>query len=244
MNTSLTINSTSISTEDETAYPFTAEQNYATITTNNGSNGQANTLMAKASLYGIDTSNYVTYDPETGKTTIDVNGLQVAIETSQKINLSQAPEEDSFVSTTSEEDPLIEASSNKQEINSYIASTADYYQSLLEPDVYPTEEAKNLLKEWQEIIDSGNDLTSVTTSNTTIINGCQEFIDSYKKLEEKTNNFIPSQTTDEQDPVSDTTYSNIFIYPEADAEEDLLDNNPFFNSAFETSEYDEDEVTA
>ncbi len=212
-------------------------------------NDQQNTLIAKANILGIDVSAFYTSDAQTGTASLDIQKLSVAIQeaTKQKIkNLNS--ENDSFVKTTdgsiyTKEEAATTAQIEKNSIKSDYNSDIKYFKAIDSDDIFTKKEAE-LSDKWDKIKSQANDLTSVTASNTTILEGAKEFIKNLTSLVKETKQF---DNTEDDSSENSITNNNFFAEDKSinvfSNEEDYntFGNNPFFESAFKTFDYEEEE---
>lgn len=154
---------------------------------------------------------------------------------------------DEFVTTTSGTKDTAEnakkAESYKDTITSKFKNEAVKYQKYMNAETEDTE----LAKLWNEVKESEFRLTKTGTTNQTIIEGLSSFIQKLTGAVEATKDY---QSTNTNADIKETAFSletkqdiqnakNKIEAHKAEADDNILGNNPFMKSAFETSEYEE-----
>ncbi|MCD7739785.1 MAG: hypothetical protein LUH11_00340 [Candidatus Gastranaerophilales bacterium] len=224
--------------------------NEQALSSSNGFNEQAQPLVAKANQLGIDVSNFYTTDVQSGETTINTQKLNVAIQEATKQKVKDL-DNDTFVKTNdgseyTKEEAKAQIETDKKTINTEYNANVRYIKDI-KNDSQTSNDEEALVDKWNSIKSEANVLTSVTASNTTVLEGVKEFINSFKKLVNETKSFDKDKDCDEADTSVSMTDKNIFsegnsikVY-EMEDESNTLGNNPFFDSAFKTFDYQEEE---
>ena len=235
-----------------------ALENIVSISYKNNSDSSAslNTnelLVSKAKALGIDVKKYYVYDEQGNQTGIDYSKLNMAInlKKEEQNNISNNNSgSDTFYSSTTETQSSVdnnkkEAKNSKKEIENNFDDAVKKYSEFFDIDAKSTTQEGKIAKQWEEAEAKANKLTSVTASDTTILEGVKEFITKLTNLVNDTKNFKASEEfeADKESAISLNTLrdlqerqNKISVYTEDAEEENILGNNPFLKSAFETTD--------
>ena len=138
-----------------------------------------------------------------------------------------------------------ETKNSKKEIENNFDDAVKKYSEFFDIDAKSTTQEGKIAKQWEEAEAKANKLTSVTASDTTILEGVKEFITKLTNLVNDTKNFKASEEfeADKESAISLNTLrdlqerqNKISVYTEDAEEENILGNNPFLKSAFETTD--------
>ncbi len=235
-----------------------ALENIVSISYKNNSDSSAslNTnelLVSKAKALGIDVKKYYVYDEQGNQTGIDYSKLNMAInlKKEEQNNISNNNSgSDTFYSSMTETQSSVdnnkkEAKNSKKEIENNFDDAVKKYSEFFDIDAKSTTQEGKIAKQWEEAEAKANKLTSVTASDTTILEGVKEFITKLTNLVNDTKNFKASEEfeADKESAISLNTLrdlqerqNKISVYTEDAEEENILGNNPFLKSAFETTD--------
>lgn len=208
------------------------------------------TLLKKAEQFGITI-------PYKEDGSIDIVTLQSEInkhkreESTQTVSSSKA---DEFVTTNAGIKDTVEntkkAENYKNTISSEYKNEAAKYKQYMNFNAGTTTQETELEKLWNEVKESEFRLTKTGTTNQTVIEGLSSFIQKLTGVVEATKNYEASNenadkkesafSIETQQDIQNT--KNKIEAHEAEAEDNILGNNPFMKSAFETSEYEYEEM--
>lgn len=224
-------------------------QNYTNQPKNNSAD-YANSLIKKAENMGITI-------PYKEDGSIDLVALRNEINKQKREESAKAvstSESDEFVTTaagiTDTVENIKKAEDYKDTISSEYKDEAVKYKKYMNFNAGVTSQEVKLEKMWNEVKESEFRLTKTGTTNQTVIEGLSSFIQKLTGAVEATKDYQASQAISssketvfsfetEQD-ILDT--KNKIETHEAEAEDNILGNNPFMKSAFETSEYEYEEM--
>ncbi len=219
-------------------------------------------LITKAKSLGINVNNYYVYSygVQGNQAEIDYSKLSTAIASKQEeqANSSEtADANDSFESTLygiqSSDNNTDNAKESKKEISSNFDEAINKYSNFYDSKAISNTREGQIAAEWEDITFEANKLTSVTASDTTILEGVKEFITKLTNLVNDTKSFKASDDTEKnkESAVSLNTIrdlmekeNKISVYSENAEETNILGNNPFMKSAFETADYETEEEFA
>ena len=207
-----------------------------------------NSLIQKAKELGIDVEQFYIYNENKECIGIDTVKLNAAI---QEVNNKKAQEtqtqnyeRDTFV-PSSEKRPQIEekeeAKDFKKAIDYEYTNAALKYAKTLDSDSLSTSKEGKLNDKWQEIKSDEEKLTSITTPNTTVLEGVKEFITSLSGLINDTKHFNMNKEKESDfslETVRDIEdkNNNIEVYGT-----NIFTANPF-KSTLETFDYEYEDV--
>ncbi len=207
-------------------------------------------IQQLASIYGLNLDSFY-YVDQNGNKVLDVQKWEAALKEAQEKKdnntINQATQADSFQKTTTVTGVKTEAEQveNSRETidEEYKNAIKDYYKFLNANK----EENSNTEKKWDELKKMKFDLTKTGVTNATVIAGVSEFI---SKLHETVKN---SKNTVEENKKQDKVDSAIAVDTQEDIymEENKVEtyaanffNNPFYASAYETTEIEEETSVA
>lgn len=207
-------------------------------------------IQQLASIYGLNLDSFY-YVDQNGNKVLDVQKWEAALKEAQEKKdnntINQATQADSFQKTTTVTGVKTEAEQveNSRETidEEYKKAIKDYYKFLNANK----EENSNTEKKWDELKNMKFDLTKTGVTNATVIAGVSEFI---SKLQETVKN---SKNTVEENKKQEKVDSAIAVDTQEDIymEENKVEtyaanffNNPFYASAYETTEIEEETSVA
>lgn len=176
----------------------------------------------------------------------------------------QKRSENSVSMTTSESDEFVttkagitdtvkntkKAENCKDTISSEYKNEALKYEKYMNFNTTETTQETELQQLWNDVKESEFRLTKIGTTNQTVIEGLSSFIQKLTGAVEASKDYQASVaegakeetvfSLETQQDIQNT--KNKIEAHEADAEDNILGNNPFMKSAFETSEYEKEEM--
>lgn len=206
--------------------------------TSNSSSVPASTLdsyATKAEAAGLSISDFCTYDSNGKVKNVDIAKLNAALKTARTSEDDKETEVDSFKKSQVVKDSedlkqkKADAAEEKTNIDTEYKDAMMKYASVLNKI-----DNDDIQKEWDSIKTQEQKLTSVTASNTTILEGAKEFIASLKKVISSTEQASISGT-DEAKKKEEDNYVLSKIEKTTNEAGNILDN-PFFKSAYDIAD--------
>lgn len=200
---------------------------------NNNSSSNENNYLGLAASLGLNLDGFYDVDKD-GNKVLNMAKLMEAIKKAQEKKNSETTESagqaDTFSKTATAADgtktEAAQAKTEQEKIDEeYTKAFIEYYQTL-NTSSNASEEEKAAASSWADIKDMLFNLTKTGVTNATVIAGVSEFtskLDTAVKATQAANNEEPS---------------------EEEAEDDIFANNPFFQSAYETTVFEEEEIAA
>lgn len=168
------------------------------------SKGEANsTLISKAQDLGINVSRFCTYDENGTLEKVDTAGLNAAIaKATQEQKKLDDKNTDTFSKRTEDKALTDEEKSKAKNIQD---NTDDEYKKALmayagslKNAISGTAEADKIKSEWNDIKEKSNKYIGVDASETTVLEGAKEFINTIQGLVNTTKNSIETERKNEQ----------------------------------------------
>ena len=192
--------------------------------------GNENNYLNQAAALGLNLDGFYDVDKDGNKVLNMAKLLEAIKKAEEKKNgetTEAAGQADTFSKTATAADgtktEAAQAKTEQEKIDEeYTKAFIEYYQTL-NTTADASEEEKAAAASWADIKDMLFNLTKTGVTNATVIAGASEFaskLDAAVKSTEAANNEEPS---------------------EEETEDDIFANNPFFQSAYETTVFEEDE---
>lgn len=225
-----------------------------------GSTGNSeSSILSQASALGLNLDGFYDVDKD-GNKVLNMSKLLEAIKKAEDKKGGETTEAagqaDTFTKTTTSvygtKTEAQQAKTEQEKIDEeYTKAFIEYYQTL-NTSANANEEDRKAVAAWAEVKDMQYDLTKTGVTNATVIAGASDFItkletavDATEAANEANSNETEVETTFSFDTQEDieNSQNEVEVYAQ-NAEDDFFANNPFFESAYSTTVFEEEKEIA